>query len=609
MANEFREHDSGIPSSFHRLVARYICLVKSAGVLTTLSSPITHTTAVVEQPNPRIAKYITQWLHSLCRESEGSGGMSGKLFDPEAVYCAVLLHQLHVLDRGDVIVMKVLLNAIETSSAIAQAPIARYTCMNSGMFKRQPDYLDNSTTDYHWSLWRNLANMLGPVGSQPPQPNVLVDVNNSDIIHPVIVQFNNRIERRTRRTRDDSSDPQEEEVHLGNGEDNNGGDAQDGVGAGDEARRSLLRGREWWQHSILSVDQLGSLTFGVTGHDAKLCISQIQGDEGDHLLGLGCVRKKTQLSGLYGWTTVQAPKSNDTSSCDLSSPRSLNTGATHSIVSPDGSSDDDEEDGSIDSASSGSSSSDQDLSNEHQLYNSKQPNGCDIGFLDDRSWVDGTYRICAQQFSVGVSSCVNGLHKNAARVKVLGGKRVALNCYDHEPTLWVELLRVCALGGSYSPAFSYLTDIPSASIVRDLVVLREKQSDVSISYSTRRSLYYPLISDAATDISRRHCNGLCATSHHQEVTMFTELSDGLLEILTFQIIVCCHINRVLMSDQSEITGATSSQDFVFVIRGIQILVQHRERGYACVALLMYRFNIDIARAISLANLMADHVDV
>lgn len=83
----------------------------------------------------------------------------------------------------------------------------------------------------------------------------------------------------------------------------------------------------------------------------------------------------------------------------------------------------------------------------------------------------------------------------------------------------------------------------------------------------------------------------------QERSVIHELGDGILEILTFQVVVHCHL--------------TMEQDSVFVARAVQIIVQHamweplhshRDVALRCVAYLKL-MNIDVTRAVRVGNLL------
>ena len=131
--------------------------------------------------------------------------------------------------------------------------------------------------------------------------------------------------------------------------------------------------------------------------------------------------------------------------------------------------------------------------------------------------------------------------------------------------VWTELQTVLVKGCFASEHFRSLT--------QDI----EDDSD----FDTRKEIFYPLsVITAMAAGAEKRSEGV--------TTPFLRLGAKQLEILTYQIIVCCHLR---------------TQDSLFVIRAVQLLCMHRsKRADICIGFLM-RQGVNVERAIVFANRM------
>ena len=128
--------------------------------------------------------------------------------------------------------------------------------------------------------------------------------------------------------------------------------------------------------------------------------------------------------------------------------------------------------------------------------------------------------------------------------------------------------------------------------------------------STARQTNHPYYASMELSDSRNNAslnNTLNAANRKLEID--TKNIEFELELLMYRIVVCCHVcsasgNSNTENDTSSISASALApirQDYLFVIKGVQLMLQYGVIGKPFVLQLQNRYNLDILRCVRLAN--------
>lgn len=188
--------------------------------------------------------------------------------------------------------------------------------------------------------------------------------------------------------------------------------------------------------------------------------------------------------------------------------------------------------------------------------------------------------------------------------------------YRLETVLQSELLRVCFHGGLYSPCYLVTTGHLHS------ISKQPPANIMSIDSTDTKGSNLPCLNfeqapkdknnlDKLKHISKqKHYFGSIGKGHGAITRESMNWSMIELEILTFKIIAACHIAKSCHvvekyktdNKTSPINHTISYQDSLFVIRGVQLLLQVGTIGLPYV-LFLHRFHVDIKRCVRSGNQM------